>query len=185
MACSVSQKWVILPSVKRKLRKNDQHSLILPKLFSRNASVCESRKLFRWVKQKLPEKASVLAGLGALLLRAGDWRGEGGGGGHYCRKKRKRGQNFALAGNPTRAFRMAGEKFYHWTTSAGVSKDRYISYYIPISQYSSVSFLVFLKVGGSQLESLRYFDHHTHFIRLYCNYFILQPSVVTILFSLC
>ena len=29
---------------------------------------------------------------------------------------------------------------------------------------SQVSFLIYLKVGGGQLESLRYFDHHTHFI---------------------
>ena len=58
-----------------------------------NVSVCESRQLFRWVKQKLPEKASVLAGLGVLLLRAGDWRR----GGDYCKEK-KRGEKFAWPG---------------------------------------------------------------------------------------
>ena len=31
-------------------------------------------------------------------------------------------------------------------------------------------FLVYFKVGGGQLESLRYFDHHTHFI--ICTVFI-------------
>ena len=29
-------------------------------------------------------------------------------------------------------------------------------------------FIVYLKVDGGQLESLRYFDHHTHFIS--CNH---------------
>ena len=32
-------------------------------------------------------------------------------------------------------------------------------------------FFVYLKVDGGQLESFRYFDHHTHFITCYyCNY---------------
>ena len=31
-------------------------------------------------------------------------------------------------------------------------------------QLSSVSFSVYLKVDGGQLESLCYFGHHTHFI---------------------
>ena len=37
-------------------------------------------------------------------------------------------------------------------------------------------FFVYLKVGGGQLESLRYFDHHTHFIT--CTVIILSCNHV-------
>ena len=37
-----------------------------------------------------------------------------------------------------------------------------IVYYIPLKLSVISSFT--LKVGGGQLESLRYFDHHTHFM---------------------
>ena len=46
-----------------------------------------------------------------------------------------------------------------------------IFYYLPVK--AQCHFFVYLEVDGGQLESFCYFDHHTHFLNLYCNYFIL------------